>query len=415
MTKGVKVTVNSVSELEHYIKNYSCVFSVAFENIIGTRVQEHYLSISKCKIKVNPVTDNGRLVCADLVSTVITDVDYKIIRKFYRWDAIHIQTLYVYHRAYLPTPLVKCILKLYSDKTTLKGVQGKEVEYMQGKAMLNSVYGMCVTNPIRDEFIVSEDGELWDCIQAIGLDRQEKLDYYNNSSTRFLYYLWGVFCTAYARYNLFTAIDMIEDDYLYSDTDSVKIKNGDKYIPYFNAYNKMVENKLIKAASFHKLSLSDFAPKTIKGDSKMLGVWDYEGRYTTFKTLGAKRYAIESYDGNGNPNAIKINGVWYPVSITVSGINKFIAIPYLYEDLSNKDVNVFMSNFNDGLHVDADHTGKLIHTYIDDVRSGIVVDYMGNAASYLELSAVHLEPTSYDLGLAPQYIKYLLGIKEEGF
>ena len=32
------------------------------------------------------------------------------------------------------------------------------------------------------------------------------------------------------------------------------------------------------------------SPKTIKGETKTLGVWDFDGFYTDFKTLGAKRY-----------------------------------------------------------------------------------------------------------------------------
>lgn len=412
MSSSVEVQPQTLDEALEYMDKYCCVFEVAFIGLRCIKVQENYISISKCIKYLNPVIDNGRVAYADMLATVITDVDFTIIKNFYTWTDIRFRKFYIYHKSYLPTPLVKCILKLYSDKTTLKGVQGKEVEYMQGKAMLNSVYGMCVTNPLRDEFTISEDGEIWDVIEALGTKRQELLDYHNDSNTRFLYYLWGVYCTAYARRNLFTAIAYIGDDYLYSDTDSVKIRNGEKYQDYFNAYNMQVEKKLYIAALHHGLDVEDFAPKTIKGESKMLGVWDYEGQYKTFKTLGAKRYAIESYDKDGKPNALFVDGVAYPVSITVSGINKFVAIPYLYETLANKDVDKFMANFDEGLNVPDDFTGKLLHTYIDDVRSGSVVDYMGNEAEYLELSSVHLEPTSYDLSIASQYIQYLLGIRE---
>ena len=44
---------------------------------------------------------------------------------------------------------VKLILKLYSDKTTLKGVPGQEEYYLQSKKLLNSCYGMCATNIYR--------------------------------------------------------------------------------------------------------------------------------------------------------------------------------------------------------------------------------------------------------------------------
>lgn len=67
--------------------------------------------------------------------------------------------MYCYKKDYLPTPFVKSILHLYESKTKLKGVEGKEVEYLNSKEMLNSCYGMSVTNPLRDEF--TYNGE-WD-------------------------------------------------------------------------------------------------------------------------------------------------------------------------------------------------------------------------------------------------------------
>ena len=43
---------------------------------------------------------------------------------------------------------------------------------------------------------------------------------------------------------------------------------------------------------FYHLDPNLFHPLTIKGVEKQLGVWDYEGVYTKFKTLGAKRYLV---------------------------------------------------------------------------------------------------------------------------
>ena len=54
----------------------------------------------------------------------------------------------------------------------------------------------------------------------------------------------------------------------------------------------------------------------------------------------------------------------------------------------------------------------MTHTYIDEERSGIVTDYLGNKAHYKELSGVHLENCDYRLSLSEIYIDYLLGIKE---
>ena len=52
-------------------------------------------------------------------------------------------------------------------------------------------------------------------------------------------------------------------------------------------------------------------------------------------------------------------------------------------------------------------TGKLIHTYIDNEKSGFVKDFNGVEYFYNEKSAVHLEPCEYTLGLAKEFITFL--------
>ena len=46
--------------------------------------------------------------------------------------------------------VIRSIIKLYQDKTTLKGVKDKEQEYQVSKGLLNSVYGMMVTDITAD-------------------------------------------------------------------------------------------------------------------------------------------------------------------------------------------------------------------------------------------------------------------------
>ena len=65
-------------------------------------------------------------------------------------EKIVIGDFFIYKKQYLPTDLVKCILKLYWDKTTLKDVKGKELEYFKSKENINSCYGMCVTSIIKE-------------------------------------------------------------------------------------------------------------------------------------------------------------------------------------------------------------------------------------------------------------------------
>lgn len=400
MSGGVKVRVETEEQAEKYFQKYLAIFDVCFINLMPIETNDNPLSSSKCYKKVNVVENNGRVVTADLVATSLTNIDWQVMKQFYKWDSVKFGTFYIYYANYLPTPLVDCILELYEKKTTLKGVEGMEVEYLKSKEMINSVYGMAVTNPLRDEIIF--DGLLWE--NNPPTNREELLEKYNNSRNRFLFYPWGIFVTSYARRNLFTGIKSVGDDYIYSDTDSIKFTNPDKHKTYFDSYNKLVTKKLEKAMAYHGFSIERTRPKTKEGKEKPLGVWDFEGVYKRFKTLGAKRYMV------GEDNALKVNGVNYPVSLTVSGVNKKTAIPYLW-DLTGGNIEKIFELFNEGLEIPPSKSGKNLHTYIDGEIEGQLVDYLGNKAPYKELCCIHLEPTGYDLSIASLYKKYITGVK----
>lgn len=399
MSRGVPIIVKSLKQFDFLMSKYCCVFDIEFSNIFATETQDNPISVSKCFIKENVCENNGRVVGASKIAITITEVDYNIIKNFYSWESVKIGRMYCYKRGYLPSPFIKSILNLYQSKTELKGVEGKEVEYLNSKEMLNSCYGMCVTNPIRDEYTYEEE---WD-IKAMSKDEMEDLLYkYNTSKNRFLFYVWGIYVTAYARRNLFTGIYEAKDDYIYSDTDSIKLRNSKDHKEYFDAFNMNVQDKLRKACRHHQIPFSLCEPKTIKGITKTLGIWDYEGLYTRFKTLGAKRYMVEE------ENALRVNGVSYGCSLTVSGVNKFKAIPYLLDKYGEDGIFDAFTNY---LDLPPDATGKNIHTYIDYEIFGYIEDYNGEKCEYRELTGVHLEPTGYSLSLSVTYINYLRGIK----
>lgn len=399
MSKGVSVCVKSEKQFEYLISKFCCVFDIEFTNIFASLTQDNPISASKCFLKENAAENNGRIVAAAKIALTITDVDFLILKNFYTWEKMRIGKMYCYKRDYLPTEFIHSILDLYEKKTKLKGVDGKEVEYLNSKEMLNSCYGMSVTNPLRDEF--TYNGE-WDINTLTKEQKTELLEKYNTSKNRFLFYPWGIFVTAYARRNLFTGIYEAGADYVYSDTDSVKIMNHENHADYFKAYNMQVVNKLRAACKYHNLPFSMCEPVTIKGITKTLGVWDYEGVYEQFKTLGAKRYMVKE------ENALKVDGKSYNFSLTVSGVNKKSAIPYLLEKYGENGIFDAFTNY---LSIPAKATGKNIHTYIDYEIRGTLTDYLGNVCDYQEKSGVHLEPTGYSLSLSIIYLNYLLGIK----
>lgn len=384
MSKSEIVVPKSLDEILEYCKMYCCVFDVRFEGLEAISL-EQYISSSKCVQSKGVLLNNGRVAVADIVSLTITNIDFDIIQRCYKWEKLEVANFRIYRKGYLPTDLIKSIVKLYKDKTLLKGVRGMEVEYLLSKEMLNAIYGMCVTDIARDEDLYIN--HTWECHEA---NIEKSLEIYNHSKNRFLFYPWGVFVTAYARRNLFTGIFEFGNDYIYSDTDSIKAINAEKHESYINRYNEMTQKKLKRACEFHKIDYNDLCPKTQDGKTKLLGVWDYEGLYKRFKTLGAKRYIYETEKG---------------LNITIAGTGKESTCKFLSSFNNPFDI------FDDELTIPKEYTGKLTHTYIDNEKEGHITDYKGNTIHYKSLSGIHLEKADYNLSITSQYIDYILGVK----
>lgn len=403
LSSGKKIIIHDFTEFQKYRNKYLCIFDVEFTNIFSRETYDNYISVSKCYIKENFAENNGRLVCANRICLSITNVDYDIIENCYKWETIRIGNFYIYRKEYLPTEFVKCILTLYKNKTELKDVEGMEKEYLNSKEMLNSCYGMSVTNPLRNEFIFSRETlDMWNEKKLTENEKSKMLTDYNLNENRFLFYLWGVFVTAYARKNLWSAIFNIKYDYVYSDTDSIKFINLEKHKEYFETYNKLIKIKLQTACKHHNLDFELCEPTTKNGIKKMIGVWDFEGTYELFKTLGAKRYMIKEN------NALNIDGVKYNYSLTVSGVNKKYAIPYLLKEYGEK--NIFKA-FDNNLIIPSNATGKNLLTYIDYEIKGKLTDYLNNDCEFITKSGIHLEHTDYTLNMSVNYLNYILGLK----
>lgn len=398
MSRPYPVIIKNAEDFRNHLYIYCCMFDITFTNLRSKVSFENYISISRCVSAENYVLNNGRIVEADSVALSITEQDFFIIAELYDWDYIYISKFYKFYKDYLPKDLILTILELYKDKTELKGVEEKIVEYLVSKGMINSVYGMCVTDPCRDENIY--DNDIWSTKKA---NIEELIEQYNKNPQRVLYYAWGVWVTAYSRRNLFSGILEFRDDYIYSDTDSLKVINISNHLSYIEKYNKNVTKKVTECLSHYEIDISLSTPKTIKGISKPIGVWDYEGKYDRFKTLGAKRYIVEQ-DGK--------------ISITIAGVNKSAGIKYL-EHICKDNTDIFNS-FTDGLEfpplydrngIEENGSGKLCHTYIDNYMEGELIDYLGNKYVYNEQSGVHMENTEYTLGLDNEFKKLLLGIR----
>lgn len=328
-----------------------------------------------------PLTGSGRVISAQYVMIDITELDYYTFKKFYEIcdDNIRVSNMRVFVKGYLPKPIVESIMTFFNRKTTLDGVEGREAEYMLSKNMLNSIYGMMVEKVVRDIWKLSNN-----IMNKEAADYIKQIEEYNNKWNRFLYYPWGVWVTAWARYRLYDAIAEVGKDFVYCDTDSVKFTNLEAHLPYFEKVNAEARSTIEQIPTRVGLTREFCLPKSPKGDEKCLGVWEHEFTAKRFKTLGAKRYLVEFPNGERK--------------LTVAGTNPDGTLAYLINQQFFEDKEMFQ-NFNERLVIPADYSKRLVAKFIETERSGWVTDYLGNRYYYRAPTGIHMEPAPYSFSI----------------
>ena len=331
--------------------------------------------------------DNGKLWRAEFAEYLITDVDLSIILQAYSIERYELVDIWASWAGYLPKPFVEFILDQYTAKTQLKGVAGRELEYAIAKEMTNCLYGMLVTNNVRDEVSYSES---WEVHELSVNEIKEKLDNMRSSGRERLAYQWGVFVTAYARRNLFYALIKTKGHTVaYTDTDSLKSyfeeeAQREAFRALIKDINAKQVEKIDKALKAQGISPERARPYDAKGKQHQLGVFDYEGRYERFRTWGAKKYAFEK-DGQ--------------LSVTVSGMNKSSAV-------KAPDFNS-LEDFVVGHTWSEDYSGRTVSTYLEDMTPELVIDYLGNAHITEDIYGINIEASTYTLGLADEYSYFI--------
>lgn len=130
----------------HLDKGHAVAFRVALWDLdLRNRYDGFpYLPRAKCFNIINGIFDNGRVLKADYLETCCTDVDWKIIRRQYKWKHIKGAKAMWAHYGPLPRPLVLTCIEYYQAKTALKGVisadGSAQYQYARSKELLNSLY-----------------------------------------------------------------------------------------------------------------------------------------------------------------------------------------------------------------------------------------------------------------------------------
>ena len=345
-----------------YKQKRACIFRIVFW---GIRLKDPmwgcpYIAKHKCRNLRRFDNDNGRILDADYLECTLTDIDFKIILNEYVFDDAKIFDFYHCRYGRLPLPMREVIQKYYQEKTLLKNVKGQELFYHKAKEKLNSIYGMSVQSPVKQSI---------DYIEDIFTEREEpEIELLEKSNKHaFLSYAWGVWTCARAREQLEIAIKKCGYDFVYCDTDSVKfIDNGNVD---FTGYNRKRKNDSLKNGGF---------ADDQEGKRYYLGLFDYEGTYKQFITLGAKKYAYTDQDDN--------------LYITIAGVGKSKGAEEM------KTIN----NFKEGFIFKA--AGGTDALYNDDP----VIKEIKKPEGIVKITSnVFIRQSSYTLGITGEYRKIL--------
>ena len=315
----------------------------------------------KCIHKENPVYDNGRIISAEYISIYWTEYDLKLFNEIYDYDQCWIANLEYALKDYLPRWFTDLVYELFRDKTMLKG--GDPVNYQIRKAMLNSCYGMTVQRPVK--ITINEDYQTGEYKEDESFDPEAEYEKHIKNFNSILPYDWGCWITAMAQYDLFKLSKCIADDgvWLYSDTDSIYSTKWDE--EKLQAYNNEQMEKL-----------HDRGYEGIEFNEKVYypGVAEFDGSYSEFKTMGAKRYACRYSDDPRNKEADRGK-----LKLTVAGVPKKSGAKCLKDDINN---------FAPGFIFDGETTGKTQHTHF---YNEVHMDRWGNTIG----DSIDLSPCDY--------------------
>lgn len=348
------------------------------------------MAYDKANTSKDVVLDNGRIYSASVVTIWGTNVDLEMWLKFYT-GSYKVLECYISKSGRLCRFQIDSLVDYYEGKMTLKGVPGKDEEYLKSKNMLNSNYGCCVQK---------HNDETLEYIRETGEWKADPIPYEQKRS-EFLLYQVGVFITAYARYELLRAVYAIWQDDLkhgrtsaivYMDTDSCKYlyRNG-IYEHLFDELDADIEKKTIAACDFYKILLTESLKKIGKWDLETLKKDDTGNvsreTYDSFITLGSKRYL---HDGEPTISGLPVKG---------------------FKDYCEKMGATPEQAFRCGTTFPPDIINKLAMTYTTtDVRHVIEND---GEMFVTPRHYVHAQKVGFDLKISKDYKKFIAEIAQE--
>lgn len=368
-------------------KNYSYIITLKVTELENKYPFIGYLPSYKSKHwEINSddiVEEQGKILFTKWAIITITDIDLKILYELYKWKKIEILSVLGSKKSYLPEYITKSIVEVYQEKKKKK-MELKEIkkhreltdsekeDYTNIKSMVARIYGVFVQDPEPEIYKYDEENNL------IDPDGKSSI----KSASELTLYQWGVWITAYCRYEMIKLLKKIavgtshgkekyEDKVVYIDTDCVKyIDSSPNINSIISQYNQNVKKKFKDFSVLHDIKFS-----TIEG----IGELDID-TYQKLKILGLKKYAF--IDENGK------------FVYKISGLSKKNTI------FKGKSATECMDIVKLEMNVPAKiaHNSKCTYVTYDEHKTFTVTDYRGEVSDVSVKSFAIISEEGFKLG-----------------
>lgn len=337
-----------------------CIGMFKFTDI-KVKNENYILPISSSQLRKGECSSdyklfNGKLISASEIILPCTNIDINVINLVYDYTSLECLSIHATDKdRYLRIEEVAFLLDNFLIKESEQG------NTKEAKLIINSMYGVKVSNPIKDNYqIIDGEVETQEYFKNTQDERREIYNNYLNAIPLFGgsidLYSDGVFITSFARQQLVEKVVEIVNEggkVVYCDTDSIKFycdtkEEQDKIIKGIiiaNAFKIERNMKHSRFKQFRKMKdLSDDEYNLIC----RLGIWEVEDEepHKIFITYGAKKYGYITYDDE--------------VITTIAGCNK-------------KNVPIVIQNFAEVQNTSLEDAFKYVlsaGTTFDETASG---------------------------------------------
>lgn len=354
------------------------------------------------------------LTKCDHIETVLTDVDFRLMCKLYKFDEIKIHGIMASNYDPLPEYVLQSIIDMIAQKKATKEelqevkkfrqiTEEENAEYHRIKSMVSRIYGLFVKDPIRMEFSWDKEAQ---AVKSDGIkiptadkDGKKKVNFAP------VLYQWGVWVASWGRWEIVNfllqlgaiggqlrgiAADGSEMRWnrqiLYSDTDCVKwFGLGLDAIKLVNEYNDRKARHLERFCAKRTISI-----EWLLG----LGGFDLE-QYVQFRAVGMKQYAETKIIDGETVFDYHISGLTRQDWIKkADGTKKNRGCTFFdkWTDPAKK-----LAHLTPDMQIPAEETHLNATHFIEDERECCITDRDGNCMHISARSCILLVPKSFNL------------------